>query len=102
MDTEIWLPIFGYALTYEASSKGRIRRIRTGYVLKPIRLGETGRFVVNLSQRGSYKTCLITSLIAAAFLGPRPANTNVRPLDGDWSNSAVSNLRYVSRKVEIT
>jgi hypothetical protein len=36
----------------------------------------------------------VHSLVAEAFIGPRPIGLEVRHLDGDSTNNAVDNLRY--------
>lgn len=43
------------------------------------------------------KNATVHSLVAAAFLGPRPAGEDVRHLDGDPENNRASNLAYGTR-----
>jgi hypothetical protein len=52
---------------------------------------------VTLCSNGRQESWFVHQLVAAAFLGPRPDGLEVRHLDGDPLNNAVSNLAYGTR-----
>ena len=101
---ETWKTIEG-AQGYEVSSMGRVRSVpgvvmrsngsplsRRGRVLKhSLRLGYPR---VRLGH-GRYIT--VHSLVAAAFIGPRPDGLQVNHINHDRSDNRVENLEYLSR-----
>lgn len=102
---EIWAPIPGYEGYYEAGSLGRIRALALlvsigGRGPRMLVANPTRRdaypSVSLLSPDGTRKQFTVHSLIAEAFLGPRPDGMEVRHLDGDAHNAALSNLAYGS------
>lgn len=106
-DTEVWLPVVGYEGLYEVSDWGRVRSVdRTivdsigrsrfwpGKVLS-FKPHPGGRPVVGLTRGGRSKTALVHTLVAAAFIGPRPKGSEVRHWpDPDPTNNRPSNLQY--------
>ena len=78
------------------SDQGRVRslpRERTpGQLLKP-NVNSNGYLTVNLYRRGDH-TLTVHSLVTAAFLGPRPADMQVRHLNGDRLDPRLVNLAY--------
>ncbi len=105
MSSEIWKAIPGYEGAYEVSNLGRVRsrdrlvrvghgafRTLRGRVLRPAP-GRTGLCVVV----GKGNTRQVHSLVAAAFIGPRPPAADVRHLDGDPTNNCATNLAYGTR-----
>lgn len=112
MTNEIWKPVVGFGGAYEVSSLGRVRSLdRTieqptpsgrgvmvrrwkGRVLRPVRRERGGYLSVVLSKQSKLTSFLVHELVAAAFLGRRPAGMWVAHNDGNPSNNAVSNLRY--------
>lgn len=101
---EIWKPISGYEGFYEASNLGRIhntaRRSSTypGRLLK-VDCDENGRGRVHLSVKAIQKTYTNASLIAHAFIGPRPTPKHeCNHIDGDPSNDRITNLEWVTSK----
>lgn len=101
MTRERWRPVVGYETTYAVSSLGRVRRegARTGAtvgrVLRPIR-HPNGYLQVSLSQDNKRLTRWLHRVVAEAFIGPRPAGHHIDHVDGDPTNNAVANLRYVT------
>ena len=101
-DLEIWKPVPGYEGLYEFSSLGRARsltrtlpdgrRVR-GRILK-LSTDENGYLGVNLWRHNKYKRVPLHKLVALHFLGPRPPGMQVRHLDGNPANAALSNLAY--------
>lgn len=96
-EDEEWRSIPGYEPTYAVSSHGRIYsrpRPRTKGGLRTVRVGKRGYPCLTLVQDGVQKTHEVHRLVAAAFLGPRPAGHEVRHLDGQPLNCHVGNLAY--------
>jgi len=87
---------------YEVSNLGRIRRV------KPGRGAVAGRIIwasenghdyprVNLWSGNRRTWMTVHSLVAEAFLGPRPAGYDVNHIDGNKRHPGASNLEYVTR-----
>jgi hypothetical protein len=112
---EIWKPIPGYEMHYEASSHGRIRskrrlvvdikdgqkrrRIFKERILSPNISAKHGRHSVMLSVQGKTKRILIARLVCLAFHGlPPDDKTNVLHYDDNGDNNVPSNLRWGTRK----
>jgi len=97
---EFWLDIPGFEGRYEASSLGRIRMVeaigvvggidRSGYVLLS-HLNHSGYPCVAVRAGAKKAMKAVHSLIALAFYGPRPAEHEVRHLDGCKTNAAPDN-----------
>lgn len=104
--TEIWKPVVGYEGVYEVSSLGRVKRVAAHrFTKKPItkilRQGRSGRdrrlVVVLTSGPGTrQKQHYVATVVAAAFLGEKPAGTETNHIDGNRDNNRVSNLEYVT------
>jgi hypothetical protein len=98
--SEVWRSVPGYERTYEVSDMGQVRsqpRPRTrGGVLRQ-KIGKRGYPAVSLVQDGRQVTQEVHRLVAAAFLGPRPVDADVRHLDGDRLRPHASNLAYGTR-----
>lgn len=106
MRAEEWRPVPGWEALYEVSGAGRVRSlprtvaggngshaVRGGRILQPVP-DPDGYAFVSLSN-GTAKRASVHSLVAAAFLGPRPTPEHeVRHLDGDPANSTLTNLAY--------
>ena len=86
--TEIWKEI---RPGIEVSSKGRVRRYVEGH-----RDGD-GYLCVSGGKRGA-RRWTIHSLVAEAFLGPRPSGLVVRHRNDDKDDNSVENLAYGTRK----
>lgn len=94
-----WRPVVGFEGRYEVSDDGQVRslcweRVR---ILKP-GLSSNKYFTVTIG-RGNTRT--VHSLVAEAFLGPRPEGMEVLHIDGSRDNNHVSNLRYGTRSQNI-
>lgn len=104
---EAWRPIPGFE-GYEVSDLGRVRSFRrhggrgrglveTGRI-KKTHQGAAGYLCVTL-QKPDGNRCskyAVHSLVAAAFLGPRPEGMQVAHFDGDRLNARLDNLRYAT------
>ena len=109
---ERWLPVVGHEDHYEVSDHGRVRGVeRTLYrnyrsgrrpytrkarMLKPFVNVNTGYVSVVLSTPA--RRAHVHSLVAAAFIGPRPPGYDVCHNDGTRTNNRAENLRYDTRR----
>lgn len=95
-----WRPVVGYEGIYEVSPAGQVRSVprrgkTRGMILKPKpRKQRSGHLLLNLRRDGVMKTKTVHRIVAAAFLGPCPDGLQVRHVDGDPTNNAVTNLAY--------
>ena len=96
MDDEIWKLIPGFT-KYEASTHGRIRNNRNGYVRKLI-LRFDGYLVVNIRKPGvKEKVELVHRMVALTFI-PNPENKpTVNHKKHDTTNNNISNLEWATR-----
>lgn len=104
MNNEVWKLVAGEP-TCEVSSLGRVKKLTHRITYKDGRSfvreerflapkPKQGYPAVNLTFRGA--VCIHT-LVAEAFLGPRPENARtVNHKDGDKLNNAASNLEWAS------
>jgi hypothetical protein len=95
MTAEEWRSIPGYAGQYEVSNLGRVRSLLVWRGVTPPRLlhaatNGAGYAVVHLGGGTQY----VHSLVAEAFLGPRPVGHEVRHLDGSRTHNVLTNLAY--------
>lgn len=100
--TERWAPAPGFEGHYLISSEGRIRSLkRRTHDGDPLYVNwKTDRYgyaAVDLWLNGRPKRRRVHVLVAAAFIGPRLEGQEVRHLDGNGLNPALSNLAYGTR-----
>lgn len=97
---EVWKPIVNYEGLYEVSSLGRVKRLSrrfttdSGHVAgfaEMIMTEGPDRHDVILYKDGKYRSLLVRSIVAEAFLGV-PYGEAISHIDRDISNSKVSNL----------
>lgn len=107
---EEWRPAVGYDGAYEVSSQGRVRSLprdilRPDGIVQPRRgkvlaahFNRGGYPMVTLcgGQRPRQSFCLHT-LVAYAFLGPRPDDMDICHWNDVKTDNRVENLRYASR-----
>jgi hypothetical protein len=106
---EIWKPVFGLEGLFSVSNLGRVRseprtceagRGRTrrvpGRIRAPFTHKERGYLGLNLSVDGVHKTYDVHTLVAEAFIGPRPDGMECAHNDGNRMNCAASNLRWAT------
>lgn len=107
MSEEMWKDIPGFEGHYQASSLGRIRSVdRIKEVQHPmgglrhvrypgkvlaIGINKLGYARVNLYHASNHR---VATLVASAFLGPRPEGMEICHSDGNRINNAITNLRY--------
>lgn len=94
---ELWLPIQGYEGIYEISNLGRVARIKNGErFVRKINTATVYPSICFLKREidKTQKSATVHSLVASAFLGPRPSGSIIRHLDGNRYNSKADNLAY--------
>lgn len=101
--TEEWRPVVGFEGIYEVSSCGRIRRVANGHGAVAGRMlspnpNKKGYLRACLCRDGKAKQGRVHTLVAEAFIGPRPEGCEVDHIDGNRQNNAFSNLRCVDRR----
>lgn len=109
---EEWRPveIDGRATRYQVSNQGRVRALHTkkvrredgsvkhvltSYVLKPFTKA-SGYLYLSLCIDGKLRHIYVHTLVAAAFLGPRPQGLQVDHINGESQDNRARNLRYVT------
>lgn len=110
MLNETWRPIEGFAGAYSVSDLGRVRSEQRRAVNRPDggtrlvrervlkqRPDGGGYLVVWLRVPGGQVARKVASLVAGAFIGPKPAGLEVRHLNGDKTVNAAANLAYGTR-----
>lgn len=97
-----WRPIPGWEGYYEVSDHGQVRgvdrrtsrgRLILGKMMVPKLVG-WGYHLVGLNRYNHQKCVTVHSLVALAFIGPRPEGQVIRHLDGNPVNNVVTNLAY--------
>ena len=103
---EIWKDIPGHP-GYQVSTQGRVRsldrvvitkrgsRRYRGKILRPGKVTKQGHQCLPLGKKSN--GVLVHALVLKTFVGPRPARCDIRHLDGNPLNNALSNLCYGSR-----
>lgn len=96
---EEWRPCFGFP-SYEASSKGRLRRVESGKVLAPIRL-QSG--YVQYRPRKDGKTCqeYAHRLVLLTFVGKPPADMrcpNGNHINNQRDDNRLCNLEWTEHR----
>lgn len=110
---ETWRPVPGYEGHYEVSDQGRVRSTarRLRFVSKSGReafrltrprilaqqVTNAGYALVQLHLDNGRRACAVHSLVAAAFIGPRPGGLDVCHGNGDRLDNRAANLRYDTR-----
>ncbi len=99
--TEEWRPVVGHEGIYEVSDQGRVRSVSRIVATTRGPRRRAGRMKrQHLSPGGYWRTSIVDStvcvhaLVAAAFLGARPAGHQVCHNNGVSADNRVENLRY--------
>lgn len=107
---EKWRDVVGFEGYYMVSSEGRVKshdrlcngrygkRQVKGRMLSPKITKGTDYPAVNLMLNGESTMRTVHSLVAEAFIGPRPEGHEVRHRNGKKPDCRASNLRYATRK----
>lgn len=98
MSEQIWKDAVGFP-NYEISNTGYVRRKQTGKILKARAL-KYGHLYVNVrNSSGVIRSTYVHRIVAITFIGPPPTPKHqVAHWDGNATNNAVSNLRWVTPK----
>lgn len=90
-----WRPVVGWEGIYEVSSVGGVHSHHR-YNMRPRKVGlDPYGYVQLVLSRDGKKVCKkVHSLVAEAFIGPRPYGFHVNHLDGVKTNNSVENLEY--------
>lgn len=98
---ETWKPVVGYEGLYEVSSKGNVRNLKTGRILKPIYCTQ-GYARVNLTSANNDKTKqtkkLVHRLVAQAFIPNLKNLSDVNHKDEIKTNNNLDNLEWISHR----
>jgi hypothetical protein len=96
---EIWKEVFDYEGQYSVSNFGRVRRD------KHSRGARGGHILTQTPNRKGYPTVylhprriLVHSLVAEAFIGPRPEGLTVNHINGVKTDNLPHNLEYLTRQ----
>lgn len=99
--TEEWRGVVGYEGLYSVSSLGNIKSF-IGHHGVPVRGMSTRRLLkgypgIKLCKVGAAKTATVHSIVAAAFIGPRPTGMEINHKNGVKTDNRVVNLEYMTR-----
>ncbi|WP_085908307.1 NUMOD4 domain-containing protein [Kiloniella majae] len=91
---EVWKEIAGFP-NYQVSSRGNVRRVNTGRILKPGMIH--GYLLVTLRRDNRSFTKRIHVLVSNAFNGQRPSKRHqAAHNDGVKTNNAAKNIRWAT------
>lgn len=104
--TEEWRPVIGYEGVYEVSSLGGIRRTgkvrnRPAKTALKVHTTDRGYEFITLYRDGAVRGFGVHTLVAAAFIGPRPDRFHVNHKNGIKTDNRLSNLEYCTPKENI-
>jgi len=112
--SEEWRPVVGWEGCYEVSSAGRVRTVERDVVMSNGRARRVrgrvrsqqalpnGYLTVTLKTTDRKQWAYVHRLVACAFLGGAPDNAEVCHYDGDRQNNVVSNLRWDTRRANLS
>lgn len=93
---ERWAIITGHE-NYAVSTRGRVRNLNTGRLLKHLRSERGGNYAfVDLRNKGNRRVVNVHILVADAFIGPRGPGTLVHHEDNNRMNPRIENLEIVT------
>lgn len=98
-DMEIWKEVPGFGGLYHISDQGRVKQVIATRKIKaetilPTYLNNSGYLRVHLKRKMLY----VHHLVAAAFVGPRPAGFDVNHKNGQKTDNRAINLNYMTRR----
>jgi hypothetical protein len=92
---ETWRPVVGFEGQYEVSDHGQVVSLRSGdRLVRKLHIDACGYLRVSFKVGDRTANRRVHSLVAEAFVGPRPDGMVVRHLDGNQLNNRPANLRY--------
>ena len=110
---EEWREIPGYDGRYQASNLGRVKSVARTQVMSDGRIRPVKERILSTSKASKYQTLslytgpktrkspTLHSVIASAFLGPRPNGMVVCHNDGNRDNNRADNLRYDTQSANV-
>ena len=90
----------GFCGLYEISSLGRLKRIESQRILKN-RMDEKGYPIVHVGNNGEKRKFRIHTLVAIAFIGPRPDGKEVNHKNFNKADPRPENLEYVTKSENV-
>lgn len=94
MVVENWKPVPEFEGLYEVSDLGNVRSLRKGIILKPS-YSNSGGYPMVIFRRNKLSFARYNHrLVMEVFVGPCPDGLEVRHLDGNPKNPALTNLAY--------
>ena len=93
---ETWKPV--RSGKYEVSDLGRVRFARTGRVLKPYTDKLQEYYRVDIYENGKRAKAMVHTLVAEAFIGPKPKDREIDHINTNIHDNSVGNLRYVTKQ----
>lgn len=94
--TEEWRPVVGYEGKYKVSRSGAVYSITKGILLSP-QSGRGGYLRVELWKGNVRQGRSVHSVVAEAFIGPRPPGLHINHIDGNKLNNTPPNLEYITQ-----
>jgi hypothetical protein len=108
---ERWRAVVGYEGSYEVSDRGRVRSLDRVVMrsngaslhiqgrLRRLTVGARGYPTISCCRKGrKMRLRQVHEMVLAAFVGPCPAGSETRHLDGNKLNNRLSNLQYGTRQ----
>jgi len=101
--SEIWKDVIGYEGTYQVSSMGRVKSLKSGKrrhgrILRGQR-DKDGYLRVGLCRDGERKSFMVHRLVLEAHVGPTPTPEHeVNHRNGDKTDNRVENLEWVTHQ----
>lgn len=95
----MWKDIEGYEGRYQVSDDGRVRRIKSHGRTRELKNREGLYYTVSLCKEGNKHTYAVHRLVAETFLEKPEGATEVNHKDGNKKNNDISNLEWVSQRL---
>jgi hypothetical protein len=109
---EEWISVPSYEGLYDVSNLGRVRSLRfrrkfadtlrENPLIMKGSINSNGYAQVQLSNDSGKKTVLVQKLVLTAFVGPRPSGYEAAHLDGNRVNNHLSNLKWCTKKENVS